>query len=355
MNRRRWLKAGAGVAIVAGITGWWLSFRKPDRSAPPTPSTPEPTPEAPAPKAESVKPSDGSGDGSTVAPKAIEKSSIREGLPKDALLMESPEAAIARGTGLPWRKSNLEAVVTPDAWLGVRPLTEFGFGAAAGTRIAVSDAILRAHLGDYLPASGPIVVAIRGARADRAYNRFADQHALTIAAPDFLNFCCTIGVWDPETGLVSAYAASTVPNRTAIVTSALGVQDANMLLPGIFDYIPGSHSNYEDYGFPFSIQGALRQNSDGGGAGSLPALRAVSPTGMTGARTDTTRDDNLHCAETPLLEPYDRYSSEGCLVVAGRYTPKEGHVGPWAAFLNDAQMADRAAVTLILANATDLM
>jgi hypothetical protein len=127
-----------------------------------------------------------------------------------------------------------------------------------------------------------------------------------------------------------------------------------MLLPGVFDYVPGPHSNYKKYGFPFSIIGALRQNGPSGGAGSLKVLRATTPQGMQGASVSTTTDDNIHCAETPLLEPYDRFSSEGCLVVAGRYTPQEGHTGPWARFLKDGKFKGRSKVTVILANSTQL-
>jgi hypothetical protein len=83
-------------------------------------------------------------------------------------------------------------------------------------------------------------------------------------------------------------------------------------------------------------------------------LRATTPQGMQGASVSTTTDDNIHCAETPLLEPYDRFSSEGCLVVAGRYTPQEGHTGPWARFLKDAKFKGRSKVTVILANSTQL-
>jgi hypothetical protein len=355
MNRRQWILSGTGVAIVAGMSGCWLTRKAPVAPAPPSVAPPLPpppvAPKKPVVKIEPPKPP----EKPKVEPKKpVKKTSIREGVPKDAMAMESPDAAIARGAGLEWRKKKLQAAVTPDKWRAVQSLTEFSFGARAGSNLMVSDAVLRAHVGDRPLASGPVVFAIRGARANGAYNRFSESHSLTITPPDHLNFCCTIGVWDPETKMVSAYAASTVPNRTAIVSSALGVQNANMCLPGIRDYVPGSHSNYKDYGFPFSIVGALRQNGAGGGAGSVPVLRAVSPTGMAGARTSTTTDDNLHCAETPLMEPYDRFSSEGCLVVAGRYTPSEGHTGPWAAFLGDAKMKGRAAVTLILVNSTDL-
>ena len=346
MNRRWMILGGTGLGAAAGWGIWsWFSRNK-DRDA--NPPAPEPTPAqpTPAPTPGPAKPE--------VAKAGPPKSSIRDGLIKDPAVRESPEAAVARGTGLAWRKPQLAEVVTADKWLAVRPLSEPGFGARTGSGVDITDAVLREVVGDQELASGPVVFAIRGAVSDRASNPYASGHRLTIVAPDHLNFCCTIGVWDPETKQLSTYAASTVPNRTAIVSSALGVQAANMLLPGVFSYVPGSHSNYKKYGFPFSIIGALRQNGPGGGAGSLKVLRATTPMGMHGATVSTTMDDNIHCAETPLLEPYDRFSSEGCLVVAGRYTPQEGHTGPWARFLKDAKFKGRSKVTVVLANSTQL-
>ena len=346
MNRRWMILGGTGLSLAAGLGIWtWISRSKTKDGKLPTP---EPTPAQPTPEPikAPAKPE--------VAKTGPAKSSIREGLIKDPTVRESPEAAIARGTGLTWRKPQLAEVVTPDKWLAVRPLSEPGFAARAGAGVDITDAVLRELVGDKELAPGPVVFAIRGAVSDRQSNPFASGHRLSIVPPDHLNFCCTIGVWDPETKQLSTYAASTLPNRTAIVSSALGVQAANMLLPGVFNYVPGSHSNYKKYGFPFSIIGALRQNGAGGGAGALKVLRATNPMGMQGASVSTTTDDNIHCAETPLLEPYDRFSSEGCMVVAGRYTPQEGHTGPWARFLKDAKFKGRAKVTVILANSTQL-
>ncbi|MCE2892125.1 MAG: hypothetical protein ACK5XZ_03070 [Hyphomonadaceae bacterium] len=346
MNRRWMILGGTGLSLAAGLGIWtWFSRSKTNDGKLPTP---EPTPAQPTPEPAKALPK------SEVAKTGPAKSSIREGLIKDPTVRESPEAAIARGTGLAWRKPQLAEVVTPDKWLAVRPLSEPGFAARAGAGVDITDAVLRELVGDKELAPGPVVFAIRGAVSDRPSNPFASGHRLSIVPPDHLNFCCTIGVWDPETKQLSTYAASTVPNRTAIVSSALGVQAANMLLPGVFDYVPGSHSNYKKYGFPFSIIGALRQNGAGGGAGALKVLRATTPMGMQGASVSTTTDDNIHCAETPLLEPYDRFSSEGCMVVAGRYTPQEGHTGPWARFLKDAKFKGRSKVTVILANSTQL-
>lgn len=346
MNRRWMILGGTGLSLAAGLGIWaWFSRSKTNDGKLPTP---EPTPAQPTPEPAKALPK------SEVAKTGPAKSSIREGLIKDPTVRESPEAAIARGTGLAWRKPQLAEVVTPDKWLAVRPLSEPGFAARAGAGVDITDAVLRELVGDKELAPGPVVFAIRGAVSDRPSNPFASGHRLSIVPPDHLNFCCTIGVWDPETKQLSTYAASTVPNRTAIISSALGVQAANMLLPGVFDYVPGSHSNYKKYGFPFSIIGALRQNGAGGGAGALKVLRATTPMGMQGASVSTTTDDNIHCAETPLLEPYDRFSSEGCMVVAGRYTPQEGHTGPWARFLKDAKFKGRSKVTVILANSTQL-
>ncbi len=362
MNRRQWILSGVSAAVLAGVTGCWIT-RKPKTLSPlpppePVKPSPPPPPLPPVPAKPSEQPTKPASktepDPDPEPKKPVKKTSIRENVPKNALAIESTDAALARGTGLEWRKQKLKASVTPDKWAAVLPLTEPGFGARAGAVVTLTDEVLRAHIGERAMAKGRVIIAIRGARPSGSFNSFAASQSLTITPPDHLNFCCTIGVWDPQTKLISAYPASTVPNRTAIVSSALGVQNANMRLPGIADYVPGAHSNYKDYGFPFSIVGALRQNGAGGGAGALPVLRATSPSGMQGAREGSTTDDNVHCAETPLLEPYDRFSSEGCLVVAGRYTPNEGHTGPWAAFLKDATFKGRARVTLILVNSTQL-
>ncbi|MFM1976511.1 MAG: hypothetical protein RL145_1357, partial [Pseudomonadota bacterium] len=228
MNRRWMILGGTGLGLAAGFGIWtWFSRTKQRDDKLPAP---EPTPAQPSPQPTQAPPKP------EVAKSGPPKSSIREGLIKDPTVRESPEAAIARGTGLAWRKPQLAEVVTPDKWLAVQALSEPGFAARAGSGIDVTDAVLREVVGDRELAPGPVVFAIRGAASDRQANPFASGHRLTIVPPDHLNFCCTIGVWDPDTKQLSTYAASTVPNRTAIVSSALGVQAANMLLPGVFDY-----------------------------------------------------------------------------------------------------------------------
>ena len=352
MQRRHFLTWGlaGGLAgtILAGLGLWWRHQNQPAPHPPNDVKTPAQT-AAPTPAAKS-----GAAPAQPKAPPAMPKTSIRPNLPQYALDMESPEAAQQRGHGQDWRKRELEASVSAEKWLAVTPLSAPGFGARSGQSLVLDDGVLRRHVGEIPLEAGRVVVAIRGARPASPALDFAAVQSLTITPPDHLNFCCTLAVWDPDTARIAVYAGSTVPNRTAIVSSALGVQSANMLLPGIFTYVPGPHSNYAKYGFPFSIVGAIRQNSGSTGAGPLACLRATSPAGMQGARRDLTRDDNIHCAETPLLEPWDRFSSEGCLVVAGRYTPKEGHTGPWARFRASAATKGRAKVSVVLVNSTDL-
>jgi hypothetical protein len=257
---------------------------------------------------------------------------VRPNTPSDPLRLETADEALDRGRGIAWRKPALAAAVTSALWRTVEPLTLPG--PAAGTQLTVSEADLTTRLARLGGGTRTnlTVVAVRGARPEVAETGPHSALRLTVRPPDHHNFHCTLIVWDRTARTLSGFVGSTVPNRTAIVAAGLGVQNANMLLPGVFSYSLGSHSHYGTIGCAWGIPGAVRQNARGGERRRLACLRPTRADGFRGARTGTTTDDNIHCAETPLMEPWDRFSSEGCLTVAGRYTPEEGATGPWAGF-----------------------
>lgn len=291
-----------------------------------------------------------------VSPDAV---CARGRLPSDPLAIETSEAALQRGIGLSWRKPDLAAAVTPELWRSVRPaplgaLLPETRDLADGTPLRVSHETLLALLGERKTGAGHVVVAVRGARPQMVASGWAEGLELTAHAPDHHNFCCTIMLWNLASKAVAAFIGSTVPNRTAVVAAGLGVKSANMLKPGLFRYSTGSHSHYGTVGCGFGIPDSLRQNPRGGPIAKAPAWRPTRSDGFASARSSTTQDDNLHCAETPLLEPWDRFSSEGCMVVAGGYLPASGPTGPWAQFQTFLASDPRATRSVWLLHAGQL-
>jgi hypothetical protein len=284
----------------------------------------------------------------------------RDNLPPDPLAFETADQALQRGSGKAWRKPELKAAVTAELWKSVKPaplsaLWPEGGDATPDQTLTVSHAKLSALLADQKTEPGVVVVAVRGARATSANTLWQSSIALTARAPDHHNFCCTIVLWDRSAQRVAGFIGSTVPNRTALVAAGLGVKSANMLKPGLFRYSVGGHSYYGAFGCAYGIPDALRQNARGAAAVKLPAWRPTRTDGLASARTGSTQDDNLHCAETPLLEPWDRFSSEGCMVVAGSYSPATGSTGAWAQFQGLLAGDPRSARSLWLLHAGQLV
>ncbi len=154
-----------------------------------------------------------------------------------------------------------------------------------------------------------------------------DHLELEETRPDHRDFKCVIGICDTNTGELSAYTASTVPNVKFMTNyykwnNGLGGNrtiSANMLPTGCYVFRVHAH----------------------GGGRIRPALRLTDPDSITSDGkatvlrtrnnlTYSTEDifdycqpyDNVHCAYA-----YDSFSSAGCLTIKG----PDG-AGPWGQF-----------------------
>ncbi|SDF48365.1 Trypsin-like peptidase domain-containing protein [Limimaricola pyoseonensis] len=210
---------------------------------------------------------------------------------------------------------------------------------AEGARFTLSAPILDTaiELGSYVPHfsdEGHLIVGIRGAAlADGSdEQRFRESVELVEGKPDHRTFRCVLVVYHRNEQLVSAFRASTVPNRGGVASCANRLNGhggvlANLLPTGCYELCVGTH-----FGTTRSIPTVLRL---GTGTGPSSALK------VTTLRTSNdavygTHDlwdpckpmDNIHPAFSASTADF---SSLGCLTLPGRFG-KGQHSGIWASF-----------------------
>ena len=131
---------------------------------------------------------------------------------------------------------------------------------------------------------------------------------LKVTRPDHENFRCVIGVYNRETGMLSGFTASTVPNRAIVYQFFKQHDQGNMLACGCYRYIVGAHHNGR---YP----GCLRQDEPSA------VLRSHNdPVYDVGDAWDVQNDpppmDNIHPAFGDKTGSSE-FSSFGCQVIRG--------------------------------------
>jgi hypothetical protein len=200
-------------------------------------------------------------------------------------------------------------------------------------------------LGKYRPhftAQGHLIVGIRGALImtgeEEALQR--DSIMLMEQKPDHRTFRCVMAVYHRTEGKVSAFRASTVPNRGGVAACANllnghGGRLANLLPTGCYELCVGTH-----FGKKTTIPTVLRL-----GRGPRPdtALKVTTlrtkNDGVFGTKDlwDPCRPaDNIHPAFSSSTADF---SSLGCLTVPGRFSNGR-HKGTWAVFREAAGFDD---------------
>ncbi len=174
---------------------------------------------------------------------------------------------------------------------------------------------------------GKILFGLRGCQlvGETSKQENRDSLKLRLARPDHRTFRCTIGVVDVKTRKLSAYIASTVPNRSYVYTCWQRSRDGedlagNMLPTGCYGYIVGAHN---------STPGAFLLRR------TLSEKRTVAVWRSTDDVTYTVQDevdvcqpgDNIHPAYTASTADF---SSAGCQTIRGNSSG--GHNGEWADF-----------------------
>jgi predicted chitinase/peptidoglycan hydrolase-like protein with peptidoglycan-binding domain len=231
-----------------------------------------------------------------------------------------------------WAKLDMEA---PD-YAHLEPFGREPIPGDKRFRIGAKDLelLFKANAFDPKGPNNLVVFAFRGAslidRADKNNDGTVlgvDTIELEETRPDHRAFRCTIGYLNRETGKISAFRASTVPNVKFLTNyfmwnNGLGGNSsisANMLPTGCYVFRMGAH----------------------GGGRIYPALRMTNPERLAEDaqctvyrtkndltfRTDDVFDqcmpyDNIHCAYA-----YDSFSSAGCQTIQG-----PNGEGPWGHF-----------------------
>jgi predicted chitinase/peptidoglycan hydrolase-like protein with peptidoglycan-binding domain len=250
----------------------------------------------------------------------------------DDLELDETEITRARVPSVNWPKDDRDA---PDFAHLLPGDGEHPVGAKS-FRIGAADIMRLVKANGFEPKGpeGTFVFAFRGAilidRDDGKNDGVAaavDTIMLEETRPDHRDFRCVIGFCNTETGKLSAFRASTVPNvkyltNYYLTANGLGGSSstsANMLPTGCYVYRVGAHSGGKIY----------------------PALRLTDPQKITEDGTvcvyRTTNDltfktddvfhvctpyDNIHCAYD-----FDSFASAGCQTIQG-----PNKQGPWGAF-----------------------
>ncbi len=209
---------------------------------------------------------------------------------------------------------------------------------AAGTtfEFATADLELLIKANEFSTRPGKLIFALRGAAIAGGARAGVGAIMLTDQRPDHRRYRCVIGVYDRESGRMSAYPASTVPNASYVLRcyamarqgTAAANLTGNMLPTGCYTYAVGTHKK----GQRGEIPSVLRLSTTASGASQVVVLRSVSD--LTYDRFDpflsATPADNIHPGQLA-----EGFSSAGCLTLPGRFGGG-AHSGHWSEFRDAA-------------------
>lgn len=206
-----------------------------------------------------------------------------------------------------------------------------------------------------------VLFGIRGAAPkvlprEAAPPEFADTLQLMETEPDHLDYLCAMGVWDRDTDRVWVCPASTVP-AIGYLWHATHERDesrmgmgANMLPPGVYTHVVGTHAN----GGGTRQPGAFRQ------ASKYCVMRLASPELAFRAgnvRWDTTSDangpaiwNNIHAGLVAGPNWLAKHYSAGCQVVKGSVSTsatRDTPVGHWANFRIAAGLSPKPDISAV--------
>lgn len=212
---------------------------------------------------------------------------------------------------------------------------------AEGRTFALTSNIIEKaiELGAYQPqfsTDETLIVGIRGARLASGQNAELNQSSISLTEqkPDHRTFRCVIMVYKKVSQTLSAFRASTVPNRGGIAAqynkeNGYGGYAANMLPTGCYELCVGTH-----YG-SMTVPNVLRLGTGPtvGDALRVTTLRTIND-GIYGTADfwdNCIPKDNIH----PAFSAYSAdFSSLGCLTIPGTYNGQ--HRGQWSVFRKEA-------------------
>jgi hypothetical protein len=220
-----------------------------------------------------------------------------------------------------------------------------------GMSFNLSGPVLRQALAIAATPIGPkwsrkVLFGIRGAlpkatMSDNLQPDFSLEVAMRETEPNHRNYMCTMGVWDLDTDQVFVCHGSTVPAVGYLWNSTFGRsgdqigKNSNMLSPGVYTHVVGTHAN----GTSTRQPGAFRQKS------KMCVMRLAGPVlsfRQGNIRWDTASDanevqihDNIHAGLVASQSWGADHYSAGCQVVRGSVmTPQSRDIpaGHWRAF-----------------------
>lgn len=177
--------------------------------------------------------------------------------------------------------------------------------------------------------TGHILFGLRGCRvADASGAASGARVDLVEDMPDHWTHRCVLGVLNLESDELSVFSGSTVPDAAYVYAQFVGQEGANMMPTGRYGYTVGTHV----WRKPRARQpGAWRQRR------AWPVRRVLSPdesqalsythdavwdTPSSVCATRAPTGNNIHAG---VLDGWDggvKFSSAGCQVVSGRYSPR---------------------------------
>ncbi|NJM35916.1 MAG: hypothetical protein HC850_15870, partial [Rhodomicrobium sp.] len=186
--------------------------------------------------------------------------------------------------------------------------------------------------------TGLFVFGLRGARLitdlddPTPVTRQLDRNELILQeiAPDHEHLRCVMGAYNPLTKRLSAFAASTVPCRRAVLTYMTNQSSGNLTPAGLFTFTVDWHNKSNpSRGIPGCMHEGGRQKAVWRSTNNLRYDLA-----------DTIENHRLHGnnVHPGMVERSAEFSSFGCLVVSGNYQVSGSnrangtHTGEWARF-----------------------
>lgn len=216
---------------------------------------------------------------------------------------------------------------------------------AQGARFSVGPEHIEAliesgHYEPYFTPEGLLIVAVRGSGLSSGQEVVTDQSAISMLEQglDHRTFRCTILVYDRQFRRLSAFKASTVPNRGGVASQfnlyhGYGGDNANMLPTGCYELCVGTHEgsttvpNVLRLGTGPTISEALR----------VTTLRTLNDGvyGIADAWDNCVPKDNIHPAFSASSADF---SSLGCLTIPGAVSNGQ-HTGNWKRFREVAKFS----------------
>lgn len=195
-------------------------------------------------------------------------------------------------------------------------------------------------------AAPHLLFGLRGCTVAGAEKASGPVVELVEAVPDHLSSKCVIGVWKVGSDVLDVFNASTVPDVAYIYAQAIGMDGANMMPTGCYDYVVGTHGQTrpkvaqqpgvwrQAMAWPVRRITAIPQNK-----ALVYTHDAVWDTPRA-CETRRSTGNNIHAGVLYLSSLKTKFSSAGCQTIPGRYEPKgELPTGPVADFREAAGLA----------------